>query len=58
MSEIGTYEASKKWGVSQRTVEKWCRCGAIPGATQDKKYSPWHIPKDAKRPFTKGNQLK
>lgn len=46
----GTKEFAKKWNVSQQTVSKWCREGKIPGATQDAKGSPWHIPIDAKDP--------
>lgn len=49
MSDIGTAEASKLWGVSQATVQKWCREGKItPLPTQDKKGSPWHIARNAK----------
>ena len=44
---MGTNEASKLWGYSQRTISKWCRENRIPGAEQDKEGSPWHIPKDA-----------
>ena len=44
---MGTNEASKLWGYSQRTISKWCRENSIPGAEQDKEGSPWHIPKDA-----------
>lgn len=44
---MGTLEASQKWDVPQSTISKWCRDGKIPGAEQDKKGSPWHIPKDA-----------
>lgn len=47
---IGTKEASKKWGVTQATISKWCREGKIPGAEHDAKGSPWRIPKDAKKP--------
>ena len=50
MADIGTKEAAKKWGVSQSTVQKWCREGKIKGATQDKSGSPWHSPQTAKRP--------
>lgn len=50
MADIGTKEASEKWGVSQAVVRKWCKDGLIKGATQDRKYSPWHIPKNAKKP--------
>lgn len=50
MSEVGTKKASELWGVAQATVAKWCREGKIPGATQDKPKSPWHIPVDATPP--------
>lgn len=52
MADMGTSEASKKWGYVQRTIERWCRDGLIPGATQDKPGSTWHIPKNAKCPFS------
>ena len=54
MADMGTKEASEKWGVSQQTVQNWCRTGRILGATQDKKGSPWHIPKDSQKPTRKG----
>ena len=47
---MGTREASKKWGVPQKTVQRWCREGRIKGADQDRERSPWHIPKDAVPP--------
>lgn len=47
----GTAKFAAKWGVSQDTVSKWCRQGKIPGATQDKPGSPWHIPEDAQKPI-------
>ena len=54
MADMGTKEASERWGVTQRTVEKWCREGKIaPQPTQDKNGSPWHIQKDAKPPMPK-----
>ena len=53
MADIGTKEAAEKWAVSQQTVQTWCRKGLIAGATQDKKGSPWHIPKDAQKPTRK-----
>ena len=58
MADMGTKEAAKKFGVTQKTVEKWCRDGKIAGATQDKKGSPWHIPKSAKKPETKQENKK
>ncbi len=51
--DMGTKEAAEKWNVSQQTVQKWCREKKIPGVTQDKPGSPWHIPKDAQKPQTK-----
>lgn len=54
MADMGTKEASEKWGVPQSTVQKWCREGKItPQPTQDKKGSPWHIPKNALPPTQK-----
>ena len=53
MADMGTREAAERWGVTQAQVQKWCRAGKIPKATQDKKGSPWHIPKDAACPKRK-----
>lgn len=50
MSDIGTGEASKRWGYSQETVRKWCAMVLIKGATQDKNGSAWHIPQNAECP--------
>lgn len=51
MSEaIGTREFDEKYGVPMATVSKWCREGKIPDCNQDRKGSPWHIPKDAVPP--------
>ena len=50
MADMGTKEASEKWGFSQSVIQKWCREGKIDGATQDKKGSPRHIPKNAQPP--------
>ena len=48
---IGTKEFAAKYGIkNQSTISKWCREGKIPNANQDKKGSPWHIPKDAVPP--------
>ena len=52
MSDIGTKEASIRWGYTQETIRKWCALGLIPNATQDKKGSPWHIPADSVCPKT------
>ena len=53
MEFMGTKEASKKWGVSQSTITKWCRLNLIDGAEQDEAGSPWRIPINAKRPDNK-----
>lgn len=53
MADMGTKEAAEKWGVSQTQVQKWCHEGKIPCATQDRKGSPWHIPKDSQPPTRK-----
>ena len=50
MADNGTKFFSELWGVSQATIAKWCREGKIPGATQDKPKSPWHIPANAVKP--------
>ena len=50
MADMGTKEASEKWGYTQTTIRLWCVEGLIPNATQDKKGSPWHIPMDAECP--------
>ena len=47
---MGTREASELWGYSQATISEWCRKGMIEGVNQDKKGSPWHIPKNAQCP--------
>lgn len=47
---MGTREASEKWGYPQSTISEWCRKGLIPNVNQDKKGSPWHIPKNAECP--------
>lgn len=56
MSDMGTKEAAELWGVSQRTVSNWCRNTTDERITQDKKGSPYHIPKDYPNPFVKHNK--
>lgn len=51
MADMGTKEAAEKWGVSQQKVQRWCRKQNDPLITQDKKGSPYHIPKDYPNPF-------
>ena len=50
MADMGTREAAEKWGYTQETIRRWCADGKIENVTQDKKGSPWHIPKNAKCP--------
>ena len=50
MADMGTKQAAEKWGYSQQTIQKWCREGIIKNATQDSKYSSWHIPQNTKCP--------
>ena len=47
---VSTREKAREWGYTEDTVRKWCREGKIDGADQDRKGSPWRIPKDAKCP--------
>ena len=53
MADMGTKEASELWGVPQKQVEKFCRkiIATDKRITQDKKGSPYHIPKDYPNPF-------
>lgn len=53
MADMGTREAAELWGCTQDTVRRWCKQGLIPGVTQDKKGSSYHIPKDAVCPTKK-----
>ncbi len=50
---MGTKEAAELWGVKQATVSKWCREKKIHGAEQDKKGSPWRIPRNVSCPREK-----
>ena len=46
MADMGTKEAAELWGVSQRKVQEYCRKTEDKRIIQDKKGSPYHIPKD------------
>ncbi len=37
MADIGTKEASERWGYTQDNIRKWCAMGLITNATQDKR---------------------
>lgn len=51
MADMGTREAAIKWGVTQRKVQDYCRKCNDARITQDKKGSPYHIPKNYPNPF-------
>lgn len=46
---ISAPEAAKKWGISERRVQKLCEEGRIPDVTKFSRM--WLIPKDAKKPI-------
>ena len=48
MEYISCPEAAKKWGISERRVQKFCEDGRIPGVIKFGRM--WMIPKDAKKP--------
>ena len=45
---ISASEAAKKWGISERRVQKLCEENRIPGVAKFSRL--WLIPKDAKKP--------
>ena len=45
---ISAPEAAKKWGISERRVQKLCEEERIPGVARISRM--WLIPKDAKNP--------
>ena len=48
MDYISTAQAAKKWGISERRVQKLCEQGRIEGAFRFSRV--WAIPKDAPKP--------
>lgn len=52
MADMGTKEAAACWGVSQKKVQLWCKNTTDKRITQDKRGSPYHIPKDYPNPFS------
>jgi len=51
MGFISAKEASNKWGISERRIQKLCEEGRIPGVFRFGR--SWAIPKDAEKPFDK-----
>lgn len=45
---ISAPEATKKWGISERRVQKLCEENRIPGVARFSRM--WLIPKDAEKP--------
>lgn len=56
MADMGTKDAAIKWGVTQRKVQDYCRNCNDNRITQDKKGSPYHIPKNYPNPFKTNNK--
>jgi hypothetical protein len=48
MEFISAKEASEKWGISERRIQKLCEEGRIPGVFRFGR--SWAIPKDAEKP--------
>lgn len=48
MEYISCPEAAKKWGISERRVQKFCEDGRIPGVIKFGRM--WMIPKNAEKP--------
>lgn len=48
MDYISAPEAAKKWGISERRVQKLCEENRIPGVVRFSRM--WMIPNDAKKP--------
>lgn len=46
---ISAPEAAKKWGISERRVQKLCEENRIPGVAKFSRM--WLIPKDAEKPI-------
>ena len=45
---ISAPEAAKKWGISERRIQKLCEENRIPGVAKFSRM--WLIPKDAEKP--------
>ena len=48
MEYISTKEASEKWGISKRRIQKLCEENRIEGVIRFSRV--WAIPKDAEKP--------
>lgn len=48
MNYISVQEAAKRWGTSERRIQKLCEENRIPGVIRFSRI--WAIPKDAEKP--------
>jgi hypothetical protein len=53
---ISAPEAAKKWGISERRVQKLCKGNRIPGTVKFSRV--WLIPKDAEKPVDGRRKVK
>ena len=51
MDYISIKEAAKKWGISERRIQKLCEENRIPGVIRFSRV--WAIPKDIEKPVDK-----
>jgi hypothetical protein len=49
MDYISVQEATEKWGISERRIQKLCEEKRIPGVVRFSRM--WLIPKDAEKPL-------
>ena len=49
MEYMSCAEATAKWGIAERRVQKLCESDHIPGAVKFSRV--WSIPKDAEKPI-------
>lgn len=55
MKYMSCSEAGKKWGISERRVQKLCEKNRIPGVARFSRM--WLIPKAAKKPIDKRKKV-
>ena len=48
MKYLSVAEIAKKWGLTDRSVRKYCQDGKIPGAFLTGK--TWNVPEDSEKP--------
>ncbi|MDR1409604.1 MAG: helix-turn-helix domain-containing protein [Oscillospiraceae bacterium] len=55
MDYISIKEAAKKWGISERRIQKLCEENRIPGVIRFSRV--WAIPKDTEKPVDKRRKV-